>query len=48
MILLSVLYPNQPGTHFDERYYVDRHIPALGAVCEEIRSRTREGSAAGS
>ena len=26
MILLSVLYPNQPGTRFDERYYLDRHI----------------------
>lgn len=26
MVLMSVLYPNQPGARFDERYYLDRHI----------------------
>jgi uncharacterized protein (TIGR02118 family) len=26
MVLVSVLYPAQPGTRFDERYYIDRHI----------------------
>ena len=29
MVLLSVLYPNQPGTRFDEHYYVERHIPLV-------------------
>jgi uncharacterized protein (TIGR02118 family) len=26
MVLVSVLYPNKPGSRFDARYYVDRHI----------------------
>ena len=29
MVLLSVLYPDQPGSRFDERYYVERHIPLV-------------------
>jgi uncharacterized protein (TIGR02118 family) len=29
MVLVSVLYPNQSGARFDERYYVDRHIPLV-------------------
>ncbi len=29
MVLVSVLYPNQPGSRFDERYYLDRHIPLV-------------------
>ncbi len=29
MVLVSVLYPNQPGTRFDERYYLDEHIPLV-------------------
>jgi uncharacterized protein (TIGR02118 family) len=29
MVLVSVLYPNQPGTRFDERYYMERHIPLV-------------------
>jgi uncharacterized protein (TIGR02118 family) len=27
MIKVSVLYPNKPGTHFDMKYYVMRHMP---------------------
>ena len=29
MIVVSVLYPNHPGSKFDARYYVDRHIPLV-------------------
>ena len=29
MIVVSVLYPNTPGTHFDEAYYTARHIPLV-------------------
>ena len=25
MVIVSVQYPNQPGSRFDERYYLDRH-----------------------
>lgn len=27
MIRVSVLYPNQPGTHFDADYYLHTHMP---------------------
>ena len=29
MVLVSVLYPNQSGSRFDERYYLDQHIPMV-------------------
>lgn len=29
VILVSVLYPNTPGTHFDETYYMAKHIPLV-------------------
>lgn len=29
MVMVSVLYPNQPGSRFDERYYLDTHIPLV-------------------
>ena len=29
MVTVSVLYPNQPGSRFDERYYLDTHIPLV-------------------
>jgi uncharacterized protein (TIGR02118 family) len=29
MVTVSVIYPNQPGTRFDERYYLDKHIPLV-------------------
>jgi uncharacterized protein (TIGR02118 family) len=27
VIKIVILYPNQPGTHFDLRYYVEKHMP---------------------
>ena len=29
MIKLSVMYPNQPGHHFDITYYCEKHIPLV-------------------
>jgi uncharacterized protein (TIGR02118 family) len=29
MIAVSVLYPNQPGLHFDINYYCTKHIPLV-------------------
>ena len=29
MIRVSVLYPNNPGSHFDISYYTTKHIPML-------------------
>jgi len=29
VVLVSVLYSNQPGSRFDERYYLDKHIPLV-------------------
>ena len=29
MVKVSVLYPNQTGTKFDMKYYLDRHIPMV-------------------
>ena len=29
MIRVSVLYPNSEGTHFDEDYYVNNHLPMV-------------------
>lgn len=29
MIKLSVLYPNQPGNHFDINYYVEKYMPLV-------------------
>ena len=31
MVQVTVLYPNQDGTRFDERYYLDTHTPMLWA-----------------
>jgi uncharacterized protein (TIGR02118 family) len=27
MVKVSILYPNTKGSHFDLRYYVDKHMP---------------------
>jgi uncharacterized protein (TIGR02118 family) len=42
MILVSVFYPNDPGSRFDERYYFETHIPLVqqrwgGMGLEEVR-----------
>jgi uncharacterized protein (TIGR02118 family) len=29
VIRVSVLYPNSEGTHFDEDYYVNKHMPMV-------------------
>ena len=36
MARLSLLYPDQPGAHFDERYYIDRHIPKVREHWEQM------------
>ena len=37
MIKVSVMYPNDPGAHFDHAYYVNKHMPMvqarLGSAC---------------
>lgn len=37
MIKVSVMYPNQPGCHFDHGYYRDVHMPLIksrmGSAC---------------
>jgi uncharacterized protein (TIGR02118 family) len=34
MIVVSVLYPNTPGTTFDLDYYRDRHLPLVRELLE--------------
>jgi uncharacterized protein (TIGR02118 family) len=29
MVFVTVLYPNPPGSRFDEEYYMQRHVPLL-------------------
>mgnify|MGYP003667180293 CR=1 FL=1 len=29
MIKVSVMYPNNPGSHFDHDYYRDQHMPMV-------------------
>lgn len=40
MIQITVVYPNSAGSHFDIRYYCDRHIPLvrrlLGAALKGV------------
>ncbi len=31
MIKVSVMYPNNPGTHFNHEYYRDTHMPLVKA-----------------
>ena len=36
MALLSLLYPDQAGARFDERYYVEQHVPKVRACWEPM------------
>ena len=36
MIRVAVLYPNEPGSKFDESYYMEKHIPM---VKQQLASR---------
>ena len=36
MVLVSVLYPNTPGSRFDHGYYVGTHIPLVRARWESM------------
>ena len=52
MVLVSVLYPAQPGARFDERYYLDRHIPLVrrhweGMGLSEVRLLRGTGTPTG-
>ncbi|MBD8161255.1 EthD family reductase [Erwinia persicina] len=44
MIKFSVLYPRQPGAHFDHDYYRDVHLPLIqsrmGAACQQYEIDT--------
>jgi uncharacterized protein (TIGR02118 family) len=33
MIKVTILYPNDPGTHFDMGYYTDKHLPMVQKKC---------------
>jgi uncharacterized protein (TIGR02118 family) len=39
MVLVSVMYPNRPGSRFDERYYLDRHTALLRRCWEGMGLR---------
>lgn len=49
MIKVSVLYPDGPGSTFNMRYYLDRHIPMvrakLGAACKSAAVEQGVGGA---
>jgi uncharacterized protein (TIGR02118 family) len=40
MLAVTILYPQNPGTHFDHAYYRERHLPLvrdrLGAACRAL------------
>lgn len=40
MIRVTVLYPNGEGARFDNKYYLDQHMPMvkkkLGAACKRV------------
>lgn len=53
MVLVSVLYPNTPGSRFDRAYYLERHIPLLrerwsGMGLTEVRLLQGQGAPDGS
>lgn len=33
MIRVAVLYPNNPGVHFDMGYYTSKHMPMVKQLC---------------
>ncbi len=38
MIKVSVLYPNEPGSHFDMNYYLSHHMPlAMRLLAKGLR-----------
>lgn len=53
MTLVTVLYPNTPGSRFDERYYVEKHLPLVrgrwgGMGCTDVRAVKAAGTPGGS
>jgi uncharacterized protein (TIGR02118 family) len=34
MVCLTVIYPTSSGSHFDGKYYLEKHMPFAGRLCE--------------
>lgn len=42
MIKVSVVYPNNPDTHFDFEYYLGTHVPLVGSLLAPAGLRRAE------
>jgi uncharacterized protein (TIGR02118 family) len=34
MVCLTVIYPTGSDSHFDRKYYLEKHVPFVGGLCE--------------
>jgi uncharacterized protein (TIGR02118 family) len=44
MVCLTVIYPISSGSHFDRTYYLEKHMPFAGALCEPFGFKKAEVS----